>query len=166
MPMSNEETLARLQKQFPEVAFEAPAGMLDFTILVPADALRSTAFFLRDTLGYDFLADLSAVEWPDRFEVVYHLYGLRERLGLLTLKVLVPDKANPVVPSVVDIWRSADFQEREEYDLLGIRFEGHPNLKRIMLWEGFEGHPLRKDYVNRTFTYAELEPSRQATEDW
>lgn len=166
MPMRNEEVLARLQGAFPEVQFEAPAGMIDYTIVVPADALCRTALFLRDELGYDYLTDLSAVDWPDRFEVVYHLYGVKQGLGLLTLKVPAFDKANPVVPSVVGIWRSADLQEREEYDLMGIRFAGHPRLKRIMMWEGYEGHPLRKDFVNRTFTYAELEPSRQATEDW
>lgn len=165
MPM-NEEVLARLQKEFPDVPFEAPAGMLNYSIIVPAEALCQTALFLRDELGYDYLTDLSAVDWPDRFEVVYHLYGVRRGLGMLTLKVPLPDKANPVVPSVIGVWRSADLQEREEYDLMGIRFVGHPRLKRILMWEGYEGHPLRKDFVNRTFTYAELEPSRQATEDW
>jgi NADH-quinone oxidoreductase subunit C len=161
-----EELLARLQSKFPDVTFEAPAGMIDFTIVLPAGALRDVALFLRDELGYDYLTDVTAVDWPDRFEVVYHLYGIQRMQGLLTLKVPLTDKAKPAVPSVVDIWKSADLHERECYDLMGIRFEGHPRLKRIMMWEGFEGHPLRKDYVNRTFTYAELEPSRQATEDW
>ena len=64
------------------------------------------------------------MDWPERFEVVYHLYGVKQGLGLLTLKVPVPDKADPAVPSVTSIWRSADLQEREEYDLMGIRFRG------------------------------------------
>jgi len=163
---TNEALLDCLQRRFPDVQFATPAGLMDFTIEVPADALSQVALYLRDERGYDYLTDISAVDWPERFEVVYHLYGIKQGLGLLTLKVPVPDKADPAVPSVTAIWRSAEFQEREEYDLMGIRFVGHPALKRIMMWEGYEGHPLRKDFVNRTFTFAELEPSRQATEDW
>ncbi|GAH82618.1 unnamed protein product [marine sediment metagenome] len=63
------------------------------------------------------------------------------------LKVRCYDRENPTLPSVVGIWRGADFQEREIFDLFGIGFEGHPNLRRIVLWEGFEGHPLRKDFL-------------------
>ena len=62
------------------------------------------------------------------------------------LRVRLTDKANPVMPSLTPIWPGADFQEREVYDMMGIRFEGHPNLRRILMWEGFEGYPLRKDY--------------------
>lgn len=163
---TNEEIVARLREKFPTAILDVPAGMRDFTIVVDAGAWRDVARFLRDELGFDYLSNLTAVEWPERFEVVYHLYGMQKGLGLLTVKVPCADKSDPVVPSVVDIWKSADFQEREEYDLMGIRFEGHPNLKRIMMWEGFVGHPLRKDFENRPFTYAELEPTRQATPDW
>jgi NADH-quinone oxidoreductase subunit C len=65
----------------------------------------------------------------------------------LVIKTRCYDRKNPVLPSVVSLWQGADFQEREIYDLMGIRFEGHPNMKRIFLWEGFAGHPLRKDYM-------------------
>lgn len=163
---TNEEIVSRLRDRFPDVAFDVPEETVDFTITLEAGSLRDVAHFLRDEVGYDYLTNLSAVDWPDRFEVVYHLYGVESGLGLLALKAVCIDRENPVVPSVVDIWKSADFQEREEFDLMGIRFEGHPNLKRIMMWDGYEGHPLRKDFENRTFTFAELEPSRQATEDW
>jgi NADH/F420H2 dehydrogenase subunit C len=163
---TNEEIVARLRDAYPDAVLEIPAGMHDFTIVIAADALRGVALFLRDQIGFDYLADLTAVDWPERFEVVYHLYGVESGLNLLTLKLPCFDKAEPVVPSVVDIWRSADLQEREVWDLMGIRFDGHPHLRRIMMWEGYQGHPLRKDFENRTFTYAELEPSRAATEDW
>jgi len=163
---TNEEIVTRLRERFPDAVVDVPEDMVDFTVVVAVDALREVALFLANEIGYDYLTNLSAVDWPDRFEVVYHLYGIESGLGLLALKVFCEDKENPVVPSVVDIWKSADLQEREEFDLMGIRFEGHPNLKRIMMWDGYEGHPLRKDFENRTFTFAELEPSRQATEDW
>ena len=163
---TNEEIVTRLRERFPDVAIDVPDDAIDFTVVIAPDALRDVALFLQSELGYDYLANLSAVDYADRFEVVYHLCGVESGLGLLALKAVCEDKENPVVPSVVDVWKSADFQEREEFDLMGIRFEGHPNLKRIMMWDGYEGHPLRKDFENRTFTFAELEPSRQATEDW
>ena len=163
---TNEEIVARLREKFPDALTDVPADTIDFTVVVAAGAWHDVARFLRDEVGYDYLANLSTVDYPERFEVVYHLCGIGTRLGLLAVKVFCVDKENPVVPSVVDIWKSADFQEREGFDLMGIRFEGHPNLKRIMMWDGYEGHPLRKDFENRTFTFAELEPSRQATEDW
>ena len=78
-------------------------------------------------------------------EVVYHTYSIEQGGGAVVLKVQV-DRSDPVVPSLTPYWRGADFQEREAYDLLGIRFEGHPNLKRILMWDGFEGYPLRKDW--------------------
>lgn len=164
--LTDEEILSRLREKFPDAILDVPEGMIDFTIVVAPSALHDVALFVRDELGFDFLTDVAAVDWPERFEVVYHLYGIQSGQGLLTLKVPLEDKENPRVPSVVDVWRSANFQEREEYDLMGIIFEGHPNLTRIMMWEGYEGHPLRKDFENRTYSYAELEPSRKATKDW
>ncbi len=100
---------------------------------------------IRDELGYDYLSSVTAVDYlpDDQFEVVYHAYQSTGGPGL-NFKVQVP-RDNPVVPSLVSVYPGADFQEREAWDLMGIRFEGHPNLKRILMWEGFEGHPLRKD---------------------
>jgi NADH-quinone oxidoreductase subunit C/D len=97
--------------------------------------------------GYDLLLDLCGVDFPgrgERFEAVYHLYsiGRKERLRL---KVELPEE-DPVLPSLVDVWRGADWFEREAYDMFGFRFEGHPNLRRILTHDAFEGHPLRKDY--------------------
>ncbi len=97
--------------------------------------------------GCDLLADVCAVDYPDReyrFEVVYHLASL-EKGHRFRVKVPV-DEADPVLPSAYGIWKAADWFEREAYDLMGIRFDGHPNLKRILTHEAFHGHPLRKDY--------------------
>lgn len=96
---------------------------------------------------FDMLVSLTAVDYIDHFEVVYHLRSLQQN-SFAVLKVKTdPGRGTPSVPSVFSVWRGADFQERETWDLMGIRFEGHPQLKRIMLWEGFPGHPLRKDFA-------------------
>ncbi|MFC2021083.1 NADH-quinone oxidoreductase subunit C, partial [Chloroflexota bacterium] len=87
-----------------------------------------------------------ATDYFDYFEVVYHLTSMEHNHGL-TIKTRCDDRDNPVVSSIVSLYQGADFQEREIYDLMGIRFEGHPNMKRILLYDGFQGHPLRKDFL-------------------
>ena len=110
--------------------------------------IEEAARFLRDEpeLDFQFLNSISAVDFIDHFQVVYHLTSFRRRHAAV-VKARVFGRESPSLPSVYHVWRGADFQEREVWDLMGIRFEGHPNLKRIMLWEGFEGHPLRKDFL-------------------
>jgi NADH-quinone oxidoreductase subunit C/D len=119
--------------------------------LVPADHLFSFAETIRDEFGYDYLSSVTGVDYlpEEQMEVVYHAYQ-SEGGPALVFKVQVPRDA-AVVPSLVDVYPSADFQEREAWDLLGIRFSGHPNLTRILLWEGFHGHPLRKDWKEPFF---------------
>jgi NADH-quinone oxidoreductase subunit C/D len=114
--------------------------------IVKAENLTHFATTIRDEMGYDYLASLTGVDYlpDDQMEVVYHAYRSTGGPALI-FKVQVP-RENPVVPSLVSVYPGANFQEREAWDLLGIRFEGHPNLKRILMWEGFEGHPLRKDW--------------------
>ncbi len=115
-------------------------------LLVEAGKLLELLKFLRDELGYDHLTSLTGVDYfPEQYmEVVYHLF--KSTGGeILEIKVQIP-REKPVVPSVYDLYPGANFQEREAWDLLGIRFEGHPDLKRILMWEGFEGHPLQKDW--------------------
>jgi len=119
-------------------------------LVVAADKLIDLATHLRDKEGYDYLSMVTSIDYPEYFEVVYYLYGMRKPKGPLVLKVRA-DRDDPVVPSVVPIWPGADFQEREVYDLMGIKFAGHPNLKRLMMWDGFVGHPLRKDYKEAYF---------------
>lgn len=97
--------------------------------------------------GYDYLSCVSGVDYPDQdvLEVVYHLFATSEPRPPMVLQVRTP-RNEPEVPSAVNLYRSADLQEREIFDLLGVRFQGHPNLTRLLLWEEFQGHPLRKDF--------------------
>ncbi|MDH7516502.1 MAG: NADH-quinone oxidoreductase subunit C, partial [Bacteroidota bacterium] len=114
---------------------------------VPAAGIHDVCLHLRDKPGYDFdsLMCLSGVDYTDgTLGVVYHLGSIKQRQRL-TLKVIVP-REDPRVPTVERVWRTADWHEREAWDLLGIVFEGHPDLRRILLPDDWEGHPLRKDY--------------------
>lgn len=144
-----EETLVQeksaIEARFPGVV--TPDERKDYEgYLVPVDHLLEFAQVIRDEMGYDYLSSVTGVDYlpDDQMEVVYHAY---QSTGgpALNFKVQVP-RDNAVVPSLVPVYPGADFQEREAWDLMGIRFEGHPNLKRILMWEGFEGHPLRKDW--------------------
>lgn len=114
--------------------------------IVDANKLIEFATALRDELGYDYLSSLTGVDYIDegKLEVVYHVYKTTGGAGLV-FKTQV-DRENAEVPSLYNVYRGADFQEREAWDLLGIKFTGHPDLRRILLWEGFAGHPLRKDW--------------------
>ena len=120
----------------------------NFAVWVQPDYVEKAARFLRDDpdLDFQFLNSISAVDFIDHFEVVYHLTSLRHQ-HTAVIKTRVLGREDLSLPSVYGVWRGADSQEREVWDLMGVRFEGHPNMKRIMLWEGFQGHPLRKDYL-------------------
>ncbi len=116
-------------------------------LVVSADKLLEVSEFVRDELGFDYLSCVTGVDLlpEDKMEVVYHTYNTEKGGGSVVLKVQVP-REEPSVPSVVPVWPGAEFQEREAWDLLGIHFQDHPDLRRILMWEGFEGHPLRKDW--------------------
>jgi len=116
-------------------------------VIVDRAKLVDVARTMRDELGFNYLSSVTGVDYlgvEDSMEVVYHAYRITGGPALV-FKAQTP-RENPEVPSVIDVWPGADFQEREAYDLYGIKFPGHPNLKRILLWEGFDGHPLRKDW--------------------
>ena len=117
-------------------------------VSVRSDALHDSLRLLRDDedLDFQFLNSVSAVDYVEYFEMVYHLTSLRRNTSCV-VKSRLYSRDEPTVQSVVDLWRGAELQEREIYDLMGITFEGHPNMKRILLWEGFPGHPLRKDFI-------------------
>jgi NADH-quinone oxidoreductase subunit C len=121
----------------------------ELSIVVRRGALRESCAILRDDPGlqFNFLADITCVDWypsEPRFEVVYHLLSI-PRHERLRLKVRLASD-DPSLESITSLWPSANFFEREVYDLFGVRFSGHPNLRRIMMPEDWEGHPLRKDY--------------------
>jgi NADH-quinone oxidoreductase subunit C len=122
-----------------------PNGHLP-TIVVKSEKWRDVARLLREdeNLSFDYLMNVSGVDYEDRMEVVYHFESLTHKHRLCVR--VKTDRDDPTVPSVTDLWIAADWDEREIYDLFGIRFPGHPNLKRILLPENWVGHPLRKDY--------------------
>ncbi len=142
--LSGKEIATRLEEQFPGGIVESGPNSL----LVKSESLLEIATFLKTTPGldFDYLTSITAVDYCDYFEVIYQLTSMKHNHSLV-VKTRCYGRENLALPSVVSLWRGADFQEREIYDLMGISFEGHPNLKHIVLWEGFEGHPLRKDYL-------------------
>jgi NADH-quinone oxidoreductase subunit C len=119
----------------------------DAHIEVPRESLREIAKVLRDhpDLALDSLMCLSGLDWPEYYEVAIQLLSYTHR-HRLTIKIRCP-KEDAKIPTVSDIWPIAEWHEREAYDLVGIHFEGHPDLRRILCPEDWEGHPLRKDYV-------------------
>ena len=138
----------------------------DTIVYVGGDALRDVMAWLRDTPGhtYDYLVDVTAVEYRDRerpLEVVYGLRSLSRRADL-RVKVELDSQGDLTVDSVVLLWRGADWLEREVYDMFGITFRGHPDLRRILMWETYaEGYPLRKDFPLRG-RFSRAEQVRQA----
>ena len=113
----------------------------------PAD-LPKAASYLKDTpeFAMDYLSGVTGADYLDYLESVYHLYSMKQKTGPIQLRVRVK-RDNPKIPSLVSIYRGAEFQEREAYDMYGIIYEGHPDLRRLFMWEGFEGFPMRKDYI-------------------
>ncbi|MGP8253772.1 MAG: NADH-quinone oxidoreductase subunit C [Terracidiphilus sp.] len=118
----------------------------ELTLTVPREEIRAAAEALR-LAGYNFFEDMTAVDWfpaAPRFQLSYHLlsHAFKERIRLRTLV----DEADPSIDTITTVWRAANFYEREVFDLFGIHFNGHPDLRRIMMPDDWKGHPLRKDY--------------------
>jgi NADH-quinone oxidoreductase subunit C len=141
------EIHARLKERFPQAIAdwqEPEAG--DAFILADPMAFHEVARFLRDDpqMAFDYLRLVSAVDWTDRLSSVYHLYSYtKDHDAVLRVDL---DRTDPHVASVADLWPTAEWHEREAYDLMGIVYEGHPGLRRIFMPEDWEGFPLRKDY--------------------
>ena len=162
MPLAPERVEEKLRERFPGMAFERQTGeaMRDHTLLVPAESIVEVCTFLRDDpeCAFEMLSWISGVDRlprTPRFEVVYNLLSL-EHVQRFTLKVQVPEE-QPRVPTVVGVWPTANWHEREAYDFYGILFTGHPDLTRILLPEDWVGWPLRKDsplgYEEVAFTH-------------
>jgi NADH-quinone oxidoreductase subunit C len=141
--------LARLQAAESVVVEGAKFDRDEMSIYVQRSSIREACVLLRDDPGcpFNFLSDLTCVDWypqEPRFEVVYHLFSIPKK-ERVRLKVRLQG-SSPAVESVTPLWPAANFFEREVYDLFGVRFNGHPYLRRLLMPEDWEGHPLRKDY--------------------
>jgi NADH/F420H2 dehydrogenase subunit C len=140
----------KLKERFPEAVENLGQ------IKIQATQVAEVAAYLKTTLGFDMLPMLTAIDWgvqENRFEMVYHFMKSSEPKEHFFLKADLPREDSPILPSLASIYGSANWQEREVYDLYGIRFSGHPDLRRILLWEGYPGWPLRKDYVHTQDRY-------------
>jgi NADH-quinone oxidoreductase subunit C/D len=143
---ATDEILAHLEARFPGAVQPDDRDRYEGYI-VDSDHLIEVARYMRDEMGYNYLSSVTAVDYAKDgfFEIVYHAYSMDRGGGALVFKAR-GEAGEPVVPSLVSVWPGAEFQEREAWDLMGIRFAGHPDLRRILMWEGFAGHPLRKDW--------------------
>jgi NADH-quinone oxidoreductase subunit C len=141
------QPMATLLERFGSQVEQLPEFRGETSLRVQADALQRVARFCHGELGFDYLVDITSVDHfgeDPRFEVIYELSSIATSFHL-RLKVLLPEQ-DPQLPSVSAIWPTADWHEREVFDMMGIRFAGHPDLRRILMWEGFPHHPLRKDF--------------------
>ena len=122
--------------------------MVRETILVenPKDITKVAEFLKTSEYKLDYLSSLTGADYLQFLECVYHLYSMEKKTGPLVLRVRVP-RDQAVIPSLVPVFRSAEYQERETFDMYGITFTGHPDLRRIFMWDTFEGFPMRKDYI-------------------
>ncbi len=153
-----------------------PSASAQHSLLIGPEHAVAVATFLRDAehLRFDYCSNVTGIDWPapelpgrvrlkemeedieqeadaessGYLEVVYHLYSMEKKHGPVILRMHTEDRGKRVqLPSLTPVWRSAEFQEREIFDLYGIVFDGHPDLRRILMWDEFEGHPMRRDYV-------------------
>src|SRR5213079_1129314 len=145
--MTREEALDSLGKSFEEKIQSKPEFRGETTYTIAASDLRAIAKFCRDELSFDYLIDITSIDnfgEEPRFEIVYHLYSMSDSIHL-RFKLKVPEETG-AVDTVSDIWPTANWHEREAYDMMGIKFNGHPDLRRILMWEGYPYFPLRKDF--------------------
>ena len=139
------EIASRLERECPGCVIESSEKF----IIVKPESLFTIARFLKNTpeMDFDYLNYVTAVDYKTYFLVIYNLVSLTNNVSLM-LKTRCDNRENPSVPSLVELWNGAGLQEREVFDLMGISFENHPNMKRIFLWDGFTGYPLRKDFTS------------------
>jgi len=149
--METKDIYGRLEQEFPGKVADFKGDVQEPYCKVDAQAIVEVCRFLRDDPGLKFevLSDLTGLDWPkeEKIQVVYHLYSYAQKHQIV-LKVDLP-RDNPKIATTEGVWKVANWFEREVYDLFGVIFEGHSDLRRIMLPEDWEGHPLRKDYVEQ-----------------
>jgi NADH-quinone oxidoreductase subunit C len=144
--MADHAAVSALRGWKAEAVKDAKFEFDELTVMIEADDIRGACRAVQNA-GYNFLSDVTCVDWfpaEPRFHVTYHIlsHGLKQRIRLRA----EASTMNATVDSITEVWPSADFYEREIFDLFGIRFNGHPNMRRIMMPDDWEGHPLRKDY--------------------
>jgi NADH-quinone oxidoreductase subunit C len=166
---SIEQIRDRLLTRFPAAKIELlvnPGPAAEHSLLLDAASGREIATFLRDddTLRLDYCSNATGIDWPDKeivdattkaktvqpgcLEAVYHLYSMARKHGPVILRLRTGNRSDRIfLPSLTPVWKSCDFQEREIFDLYGIVFLGHPDLRRLLMWDGFKDHPMRRDYV-------------------
>jgi len=150
-----EQLKARLETAIPNAKIEIvpnPSPVNQPSLLLDTESARAIAHFLRDDpqLRLDYCSNVTGVDWlkAGYLEAVYHLYSVALKHGPVILRMRTGNRADRVyLPSLTPVWRSCEFQEREVYDLYGIVFQGHPDLRRILMWDEFVDYPMRKDYV-------------------
>lgn len=164
--MTPEQIAAALTAELgQEAVLEIVTSVKSPYIVVALPAFRRAMELLRrhPQLSFDYLQLVTAVDWVSHFDVVYHLWSM-DHAHKIAVKVTV-SREEPHVPSVADLWPAADWHEREQYDLLGVVFDGHPDLRRILCPEDWEGHPLRKDYI-QPLEYHGISNVRRIGDDW
>jgi len=145
--MTSQETAEKLKARFGEAVGATVEFRGEITVTISPEKIVEACRFLKAECGFDMLTDLSGVDnygEDPRYEVDYYLYSLTHRCSI-RLKVRISEE-NMTVDTVSGVWRTADWHEREAFDMFGIRFRGHPNLKRILMWDGYPYYPLRKDF--------------------
>ena len=145
--MTLAEAVNKIEERFSSDVLEKKEFRGEITLSVTSESLHELAHFCRDGLGFEMLLDISSVDHfgeEMRFEMVYQLYSLSDHIAL-RLKCRLPE-VDPKISTVNDLWPTANWHEREVYDMMGITFEGHPDLRRILMWDGYPYFPLRKDF--------------------
>ena len=145
--MTSDEMSEMLSMAFPAAIIDQSRFREECTLRIQVSALRDVCLHARDTLGFNYLIDISSIDHfgnEPRYEAVYELYSMKDCVHL-RLKISVSED-DCTVPTVSDIWPTADWHEREVYDMMGIQFSNHPDLRRILMWDGYPYHPLRKDF--------------------
>lgn len=149
--MEKKKVLEKLKQKFPEKIKEISVQFGDESVFIESDSLLGIVQFLKnEPYAYNMLLDLTCVDYKgqvQRFEMVYHLYSLNNKQRL-RIKTRLSEK-DLSIDSLTSLWKNANWLEREVYDMFGVQFRGHPDLRRIFMYEGFEGYPLRKDYPLR-----------------
>jgi NADH-quinone oxidoreductase subunit C len=142
--LNGDDIAKQISGAFPQAVIESNAA----AVVIQSSELFKVVEYLKNKAesSLDYLTDLTSVDYQNYFEIIYRLSSLKNN-STAVLKTRCYDREKATVPSITSLFRGADLLEREIFDLMGINFSGHPNLKRIFLWEGFEGHPLRKDYL-------------------